>query len=148
MMAIYTYREWARLTKGIFHPEIIVPSTVHVSILKACKYYGVEAKFVDIDKKTYLLKVSSVKSKITKNTICIVLSAPDYSHGLMDPIEEISKIAVSYDIGLHVDACLGGFLIPFNEKDKIPFGFDQWPGVTSIALDFHKYGLAAKGKEH
>lgn len=145
MMAIYTYREWARSTKGILHPEIIVSSTVHVSILKACKYYGIEAKFVEIDRKTFRLKVSSIKSKITRNTICIVLSAPSYSHGLMDPIEEVSKLAVSYDIGLHVDACLGGFLIPFIESQKNSFGFDSWPGVTSIALDFHKYGLAAKG---
>jgi sphinganine-1-phosphate aldolase len=146
MMAVYSYREWGLSVKGILHPEIIIPSTVHVSVLKACKYYGVEPKLVDIDKKTHQLKVSSILSKITRNTICIVLSAPTYSSGLMDPIEELSKKVVSYGVGIHVDACLGGFLIPFNEINKIPFGFDHWPGVTSIAIDFHKYGLSAKGK--
>jgi sphinganine-1-phosphate aldolase len=84
---------------------------------------------------------------ISSNTVAIVGSAPNFPHGVMDDIEALSKIAVKYKVPLHVDACLGGFLIAFFQSANIPFPkFDfNLPGVTSISADLHKYGLCPKG---
>ena len=45
-----------------------------------------------------------------------------------------------YNIPVHVDSCLGGFLVPFMEKAGFPLEpFDfRVPGVTSISADTHK----------
>ncbi|MEN6300115.1 MAG: pyridoxal-dependent decarboxylase, partial [Anaerolineaceae bacterium] len=84
---------------------------------------------------------------ITDNTIVMVGSAPQFPHGIIDPIEELSEIARKRGIGFHTDACLGGFILPWAEKlgyDVPPFDF-RLPGVTSMSADTHKYGYAAKG---
>lgn len=87
---------------------------------------------------------------INKNTICIVGSVPNFPHGIVDPIEEMGKIALKNNIGLHVDCCLGGFVVPWahenglNHEELPKFDFLA-KGVTSISVDHHKYGLAPKG---
>ena len=51
-------------------------------------------------------------------------------------------------MGLHVDCCLGGFILPFAKRmgySGIPEFDFSLPGVTSMSLDTHKYGNAAKG---
>jgi glutamate/tyrosine decarboxylase-like PLP-dependent enzyme len=88
-----------------------------------------------------------VKKAINSNTIVIVGSAPTFPHGAIDPIAELSEIARGHGIGFHTDACLGGFILPWAEKLGYPvplFDF-RLPGVTSISVDTHKYGYAAKG---
>lgn len=88
-----------------------------------------------------------MRRAITKNTILLCGSAPQFPHGVMDPIEEIAKLAKKYNLGCHVDACLGGFLIPFMKKAGFslpPFDFSV-DGVTSISCDTHKYGFSPKG---
>lgn len=94
------------------------------------------------------MRVSEVLKAITKNTILIYASAPSYPHGTIDPIEELARIALRYSFCLHVDACLGGFVLPFARHLKsisIP-NFDfQIEGVTTISVDTHKYGCAQKG---
>jgi glutamate/tyrosine decarboxylase-like PLP-dependent enzyme len=84
---------------------------------------------------------------INRNTIALAGSAPSFPHGVIDPIAELSALAASRGIGLHVDACLGGFVLPFAEKlgyPVPPFDF-RLKGVTSMSADTHKYGYAAKG---
>lgn len=94
------------------------------------------------------MRVSEVLKAITKNTILIYASAPSYPHGTIDPIEELARIALRYSLCLHVDACLGGFVLPFARHLKsisIP-NFDfKIEGVTTISVDTHKYGCAQKG---
>lgn len=87
-----------------------------------------------------------MRSLIDKNTIMILGSAPNFPHGIVDPIPEIAKLAKKKKVGMHVDACLGGFVVAFAEQLKIniPFNF-KVDGVTSISIDHHKYGLAPKG---
>src|SRR5690606_27662378 len=81
-------------------------------------------------------------------TILVVGSAPGFPHGIIDPIEGISQMLQKKDpkgrIGLHVDGCLGGFVLPFMKDLEVKFGFDV-PRVTSISADTHKYGFAEKG---
>jgi glutamate/tyrosine decarboxylase-like PLP-dependent enzyme len=91
--------------------------------------------------------LSAVQEAITKNTILIVGSAPSFPHGVIDPIAEMAALAHAHGIGFHTDACLGGFVLPWAEKlgwDVPPFDF-RVPGVTSLSVDTHKYGYAAKG---
>jgi glutamate/tyrosine decarboxylase-like PLP-dependent enzyme len=91
--------------------------------------------------------VAKTEAAITDNTIVIVGSAPSFPHGTIDPIEQLSEIAWDHDIGFHTDACLGGFILPWANKLGYavpPFDF-ALAGVTSISVDTHKYGYAAKG---
>ncbi len=146
MMAVKTYRDWAFATKGIKTPEVIMPSTVHPAFDKAAHYFGVKAIKVPIDQHQRADLVAT-KAAINENTILIVGSAPQYPHGVMDPIEGLAALAKAHGCGMHVDACVGGFMLPFlkaNGQDIPAFDFSV-PGVTSISADLHKYGFAAKG---
>eukprot|EP01120_Amphizonella_sp_Union-15-10_P010461 TRINITY_DN4188_c0_g1_i1.p1 TRINITY_DN4188_c0_g1~~TRINITY_DN4188_c0_g1_i1.p1 ORF type:complete len:516 (-),score=75.37 TRINITY_DN4188_c0_g1_i1:142-1689(-) len=146
ILAIKAYRDRARDLKRINFPEIIVPNSAHPAFVKACHYLGVKAIFADCDK-SFAVNVKDVRSKITRNTILIVGSAPSYPHGVIDPITELASLATERDIPLHVDACLGAFILPWLEK--LGFIRKRWnfsvPGVTSMSADVHKYGLGPKG---
>lgn len=147
MEAMRTYKEWAKNEKGITRPNIIIPSSAHAAFEKAARTYGIKLIKVPVNAKTGQADVKAMESKINGNTIAMVGSAPSFPTGTIDPIEALSKIALKRNIGLHVDACLGGFLIPFAKKAGYPLApFDfSLPGVTSISMDTHKYGQAPKG---
>ncbi|MFP5387523.1 MAG: pyridoxal phosphate-dependent decarboxylase family protein, partial [Bacteriovoracia bacterium] len=122
MLAIKTYRDRARkLRPWIRKPEIIVPESVHVAFDKAGKYFDVKVVHVPL-MEDYRVNVKAVKKLINRNTILLVGSAPQYPQGVMDPIEELSELALEYKLPLHVDACVGGFVLPWIEKlgHKIP----------------------------
>ncbi|PFX17489.1 Sphingosine-1-phosphate lyase 1 [Stylophora pistillata] len=134
LMACKAYRDWAH-DRGITHPEIVVPISIHAAFDKAAHYFNIKLVHVPVDEKT------------RKVNIKLCGSAPQFPHGVIDPIEEIAKLAKKYNLGCHVDACLGGFLIPFMKKAGFsvpPFDFSV-DGVTSISCDTHKYGFSPKG---
>ena len=146
MMAIKTYRDWARATKGITNPEFVLPRSAHPAFDKALHYFSVKPVWVELDA-DFRVNSAAVAAAITPNTIALLGSAPQYPHGVVDPITELAALAEKHGIGMHVDACVGGFLLPFLRKlgEKVPpFGFEV-SGVTSISADLHKYGFAAKG---
>ncbi|XP_043111563.1 sphingosine-1-phosphate lyase 1 [Puntigrus tetrazona] len=146
LMACKAYRDMAR-ERGIKHPEIIAPVSVHAAFDKAAHYFGMKLIHIPLDKKTMKVDVKAMRRAITRNTAMLVCSAPHFPHGIMDPVVEVAKLAVKYNIPFHVDACLGGFLIVFMEKAGFkldPFDF-RVKGVTSISADTHKYGYAPKG---
>ena len=146
MMALKTYRDRARAEKGIDRPEIVFALTAHPAFDKAAHYFGFKAVKVGVDSHQRI-DLAAVKSAITSNTVLIVGSAPQYPHGIMDPIEDLAKIALERQAGLHVDACVGGFMLPFLRGlgfEVPPFDFSV-NGVTSISADLHKYGFTAKG---
>ncbi|VDO77668.1 unnamed protein product, partial [Schistosoma curassoni] len=113
----------------------------------AAHYFSIKVIHVPLDPITYQVDMIEMKSSITDDTCMLVGSAPGFPHGIIDPIEEIAKLGHRYNIPVHVDCCLGGFLLPFMEKVSYPIGeFDfRLPGVTSISCDTHKYGFAPKG---
>ncbi len=140
MLACRAYRELAK-TKGIRRPEMICPQTCHAAFFKAADCFKIKLHLVDVDPVTMKADVKKMVSYINSNTCMIAGSAPNFPNGAMDPIEELSQLAIKYKIPLHVDACLGGYLIPFMEKAgyKTPTIFDfRLPGVTSISCDTHK----------
>lgn len=147
MMAVKSYRDEARVKRPeILHPEMILPTTSHPAFDKAAHYFGVKPIWVPVDE-NFKVDLHAVKNAINSNTILLVGAAPQYPHGVIDPIEKLAEIALEHKIGLHVDACVGGFILPFLKKcgEKIPpFDFSI-KGVTSMSADLHKYGFAAKG---
>lgn len=146
LLAVKTYRDRARRLRRVRRPEMVVPESIHVAFEKAAEYFGVKAVHAPVDK-TFRVDVKRVRRLINRNTVMIVGSAPCYPHGVVDPIEELGELALSKGVPLHVDACLGGFLLPFVDKLGLtvpPFDF-RVPGVCSMTADVHKYGYAAKG---
>uniref|UniRef100_A0AAQ5YBN7 sphinganine-1-phosphate aldolase n=1 Tax=Amphiprion ocellaris TaxID=80972 RepID=A0AAQ5YBN7_AMPOC len=146
LMACKAYRDMAH-ERGVKYPEILAPVSVHAAFDKAAHYFGMKLVHIPLDKKTMKVDVKAMRKAINKNTAMLVCSAPQFPHGIMDPVEEVAKLAVRYKLPLHVDACLGGFLIVFMEKAGYPLApFDfRVKGVTSISADTHKYGYAPKG---
>jgi glutamate/tyrosine decarboxylase-like PLP-dependent enzyme len=146
LLAMKAYRDWARKVKGIYEPEIILPTSAHVAFDKAANYFNIKIKYVNLNE-NFEAKIEEIKEAINKNTIAIVASAPCFPFGTIDPIEEISEIALDKNIPFHVDACLGGFILPWAKKLGYKVGkFDfELEGVTSISVDLHKYGYSPKG---
>ncbi|XP_066974810.1 sphingosine-1-phosphate lyase-like [Macrobrachium rosenbergii] len=147
VLACKAYRDYAINVKGIRKPEILVPVTGHAAFDKAAQLLGIAIKHVPIDPVTMKADISVMKRMITSRTCMLAGSAPQFPHGVIDPIEEIAALGVQYDIPVHVDACLGGFLIAFMEEAGYPLApFDfRVEGITSISADTHKYGYAPKG---
>ena len=146
LLAVKTYRDLARAKRGVKAPEMVLPTTAHVAWFKASEYFGVKVRLLPLDK--YLrADVKRLKGLINRNTVMILGSAPEYPHGTIDPIGAMGAIAQKAGIPLHVDACVGGFILPFMEMNGIELPLWDWrvPGVTSISADLHKYGFAAKG---
>ena len=146
LLAMKTYRDWALQVKGIRNPEIVAPETAHAAFEKAARYFNIKLVTIPVDT-NYKADLKAAKKAINRHTIALIGSAPAFPHGTIDPIQELSEIARKQKIGFHTDACLGGFVLPWAEQlgyPVPPFDF-RLPGVTSISVDTHKYGYAAKG---
>jgi sphinganine-1-phosphate aldolase len=144
--AMLVYREWGRETKGITAPEVVAPTTIHPAHIKAAQYLGMKVVRVPVNA-DFEADVEAMRAQINSNTVALAASAGTYPHGVVDPISRLSDLAVEHKLGLHVDGCLGGFILPWIEKlgyDVPVFDF-RLPGVTSISCDTHKYGYALKG---
>ena len=143
IMAIRSARNIARDNKGIKDGELIVPKSAHFSFKKAADMLSLNLIRVDLDE-NYRINPELVEESINDNTVAIVGIAGTTELGMIDPIEDLSEIAVKNDIHLHVDAAFGGFSIPFlTEKgyDLPRFDFSV-EGVRSITVDPHKMGLS------
>jgi sphinganine-1-phosphate aldolase len=146
LLAMKTYRDFARARRGIAEPEIVAPVTAHAAFDKAAKYFDMTLVRVPVDA-GFKADLGAMAGAITERTAVVVGSAPTFPHGVIDPIPEIAALAAGHGAGCHVDACLGGFIVPWAERlgyPVPPFDF-RLPGVTSMSADTHKYGYAAKG---
>ncbi|MFP6654298.1 MAG: aspartate aminotransferase family protein [Myxococcota bacterium] len=145
--SVLMYRDRARKEQGITQPELILPETAHPAFEKGAHLFDLKVVRIPVDPITTLVDVDAVRSAINANTVMIVGSAGNYPYGTIDPIEELSKLAVENNVGLHVDGCLGGFILPWGERlgYDIPVFDFRLPGVTSISADTHKYGFGLKG---
>ena len=145
--AVLAFREKAREDRGVSRPNFIKPETGHPAFDKACHLFGIELRQAPVDPVTTLVDVQWIRDNIDDQTIGFMGSACNYGYGTIDPIKELSDLALETGLPLHVDGCLGGFILPFGEE--LGFGipvFDfRLPGVTSISADTHKYGYAFKG---
>ncbi len=142
--AVLAYREG---NPSVARANMIKPETAHPAFAKAGHLFGVDMKIAPVDPVTLQVDLEWVRANIDDNTVALVGSAPNYGYGTVDSITELGALALEHGIGLHVDGCLGGFLLPFGRElgyDIPAFDFTV-PGVTTISADTHKYGYALKG---
>ncbi|OAK93658.1 PLP-dependent transferase [Phaeosphaeriaceae sp. SRC1lsM3a] len=147
LMACLSARNKAYKERGVTEPEMILPETAHTAFRKAGEYFKIKVHLVECKAPSYKVHLPSVSRLVTPNTVLLVGSAPNFPHGIVDDISGLSKLAVKKKLPLHVDCCLGSFIIPMLAKagfDSEPFDF-RLKGVTSISCDTHKYGFAPKG---
>lgn len=147
LLAVKTARDWARVTRPeIQQPEIVLPVSAHPAFDKAAEYLNVRLVKTGLDA-GFHADPQAMQASLTANTIMLVGSAPSYPQGIVDPIALIAQIAQEHGVLMHVDACVGGFILPFIRRLGYPvpeFDFTI-PGVTSISADLHKYAYSAKG---
>jgi sphinganine-1-phosphate aldolase len=146
LLACLAYRNRA-YSMGISEPEMLVPISAHAAFDKAGEYFRIQVRHIPLEKDTGRVDLKRLRKAITSNTCMLVGSMPNFPHGIMDNVAEISRLGEKHSIPVHVDACLGGFLVPFMEEAGYPLDlFDfRLPGVTSVSADTHKYGFTPKG---
>ena len=148
ILALKTARDWFRQQRPeVDVPEVIVPITAHAAFHKAGHYLGIKVITTAVDPKTYKADVGAMRAAMNDKTMLVVASACSYAHGCVDPVAPIAAMALKAGILCHVDGCMGGFLLPYFRRlgqDVPDFDF-RVPGVTSMSMDFHKYGLCPKG---
>lgn len=145
--SMLAYREHARAERGIETPNVVKPETAHPAFDKACHLLGIELRRVPVDPDTTLPDVDAVAGAIDDRTAAVIASAPNYGYGTIDPVAELSDLVLEWGVGLHVDGCLGGFILPWGEQlgYDIPVFDFRLPGVTTISADTHKYAYGLKG---
>ncbi|MDY0001215.1 MAG: aspartate aminotransferase family protein [Polyangia bacterium] len=148
LLAVKAAREYFREVRpDITSPEMILPATAHAAFHKAALYFGIKKVITRVDPVSFKADPEAMRRAIGPSTIMLVGSAASYAHGVVDPIPELGRLALDNGLWLHVDGCIGGFLLPFfKELGAKVVDFDlQVPGVTSISMDLHKYAYAPKG---
>jgi glutamate/tyrosine decarboxylase-like PLP-dependent enzyme len=146
LLAVRAARDLARVDRGVTSPEMLLPPTAHPAFEKAAHSFGLAPVRIPL-RDDLRADPKAARQRITRNTALIVGSAPCYPFGLVDPVEDLAAIAAEHGLPCHVDACLGGYLLPHLRdlgQDVPPFDFTV-DGVTSISADLHKYGYATKG---
>lgn len=146
--AVLAYRERSRIERGVARPQMIWPDTAHPAFHKAAHLFGLEVVVAPTDPVTTQVDVDFVRDAINADTAVVIASAGNYPYGTIDPISELSAVVVEKHTCLHVDGCLGGWILPWGQElgyPQIPVFDFRLPGVTSISADTHKYGYGLKG---
>ncbi len=146
LQATKTARDWGREHRGVDHPNMVLATSAHAAFEKAAHYFDVESRRVPV-RADFSADVDAMADAVDDRTVLMVASAPSYPQGVIDPVAELAALASDRGILCHVDACLGGFLLPFLQRlGHVTRPWDlSVPGVTSISADLHKYGYASKG---
>lgn len=153
LLAVLTARQYARKERGVTEPELVLPETAHAAFHKAADLFGLRVVSVPVDPGTFKARPADMAAAITGRTALVVVSAPSYAHGVIDPVAEVAREAERRGVPCHVDACIGGWYLGHlrqaakDEPDlpDVP-AFDLTvPGVTSLSVDLHKYAYTAKG---
>ncbi len=146
LMAVKAARDRLRTERQITKPNLVLPTSAHAAFEKACAYFEVESRRVDV-KDDWRADVDAMRSRVDRNTVLVVASAPQYPQGVVDDVTGIAKLALDADCNCHVDACMGGVTLAYLERlgEVLPRWNLQVPGVSSISVDLHKFGYTSKG---
>jgi tyrosine decarboxylase/aspartate 1-decarboxylase len=137
LMALLAARNIAQISQ----PEVVLPESAHFSFTKICNLLNLKPVYAGLDS-SFRVNSSSVEKSVSKNTVAIVGTAGTAELGAVDPIEELSHVALKHDVWLHVDAAFGGLVLPFLKNVKYKFDFTL-DAVKSMTIDPHKMGMAA-----
>ena len=146
LTAVRAARDRAAAERGVRQPEMIAAVSAHAAVDKAAAYFGIRLVRVPVDA-ALRMDLAAVRRALNRRTVLIYASAPGFPHGVIDDVPALGALAAKAGVCLHVDACLGGFFLPFAQRLGLsvpPFDLSV-PGVTSMSADTHKYGLAQKG---
>lgn len=148
LMSVLVNRDRARKERGVpvGAGNIVYPTSAHAAFAKAAHYLELEARAIPITAE-FTADVDAMAEAVDDNTVLVVGSAYGYPHGVMDPIEDLSTMALQRGVAFHSDSCVGSFVLPFMERlgyEVPPFDF-RLPGVTEMSCDVHKYGYTVKG---
>lgn len=144
--AVLAARERARSERGITAPEMVVAESAHAAFHKSAHLFGITVRKTPV-LPDWTADVDAMAAAVNDNTVLVVGSAPQYPQGVVDDIPAIADVAASVGANCHVDACMGGFVLPFVEmlgRDVPPWDF-RVDRVHSISADVHKLGYAPKG---
>jgi sphinganine-1-phosphate aldolase len=146
LLAVKAARERGRAERGITRPNVVLPTSAHAAFEKGCHYFGLESRRIDVAA-DWRADVEAMAAAVDDDTVLIVGSAPQYPQGVIDPIAEIAAVAAEHRINCHVDACMGGMVLPYLARLGEPIAAWNFsvPGVTSISVDLHKFGYTSKG---
>jgi glutamate/tyrosine decarboxylase-like PLP-dependent enzyme len=146
LQATKTARDWGRTEGQIGQPNMVLADSAHAAFEKAAHYFDVESRRVPV-RPDFSADPDAMADAVDDSTVMIVGSAPSYPQGVVDPIPDLASIAAQRGILCHVDACMGGFILPFlGRLGHLTKAWDlSVPGVTSVSADLHKYGYASKG---
>jgi glutamate/tyrosine decarboxylase-like PLP-dependent enzyme len=148
ILVVYSALQRAIALRGTERPlnerfNVVLPSSAHAALEKGCTYFNIESRRVPV-RSDWRADEQAMIAACDDNTILVVCSAPQYPQGVVDPMELIGNEALRRNIPFHIDACMGGMLLPFFASPQLPWNFTV-PGVTSMSVDLHKYGYTAKG---
>lgn len=144
--AVLAARERARVERGVTDPEIVLAESAHAAFHKSAHMFSMATRVVPVTD-SWTADLDRMAAVIGPDTALVVASAPQYPHGVVDPVAEIAALAAEVGAHFHVDACMGGFVLPFAEmlgREVTPWDF-RVAGVDSISADVHKLGYAPKG---
>ncbi|BAN90887.1 pyridoxal phosphate-dependent decarboxylase family protein [Aeropyrum camini] len=147
ILAAMAAREWYRSLGGSRTPGIVAPQTVHPSVRKAASYLGMRLSIAPVDPGSKRVDIDRLASLVDDGTAMVVVSAPNYPYGTVDDVRGVAEALSGRRVWLHVDACIGGFILPFMRELGLyngAFAFDV-EGVYSVSMDLHKYGYSPKG---
>jgi glutamate/tyrosine decarboxylase-like PLP-dependent enzyme len=150
LVAVLAARENWRARGGIGEPTLVMAVTAHAAFAKAAHLFGLRLHIVPVDPVTMRVRVEDVESaldEIGSAAAMVVVSAPSYAHGVVDPVREVAAVAAARGIPCHSDACIGGVVLPYLRRAgrDVPEFDLSVPGVRSLSVDLHKYGYAPKG---
>jgi glutamate/tyrosine decarboxylase-like PLP-dependent enzyme len=147
LLAVLAAREqWRAGQGGAQVPRLVLPATAHPAFRKAAHLFGLEVDEVPVDPTTFALDPHDVAARLDEPAALVVVSAPEYPHGTLDPVAEVASLAASRGVLCHLDGCIGGWVLPFVQADEGRPPVDlSVPGITSMSVDLHKYGYSPKG---
>jgi glutamate/tyrosine decarboxylase-like PLP-dependent enzyme len=146
LMGVKAARERGRSERGITEPEMVLAESAHAAFHKAAHYFGVRVRATKV-RADWRADVDAMAAQVNERTVLVVGSAPQYPQGVIDPIPELAALAANAGASMHVDACMGGFVLPFMEMngEALPPWDFRVEGVTTLSADIHKLGYAPKG---